>query len=288
MASINKPLFRKSSSLAARAVILCVLSFALILADYQFAQMKNVRAVMGMAAMPFYWLSNIPARMSEWTDETWQSRKELIKENAQLRSESRVLAGRVQKMATLSAENGRLRNLLNSFSLLESDDVVIAELIGVSPRIDQHIIILDKGSNDGVYVGQPVLDAKGIMGQVVETNPFTSRVLLLSDERHALPVQVNRSGYRAVVEGVGSFSELRLTQVALTTDIQVGDLLVSSGLGQRFPAGYPVATVTHIVRDAGQAFLLVTAEPTAEITRSRHLLLVFPANEPEAELVNDE
>jgi rod shape-determining protein MreC len=134
---------------------------------------------------------------------------------------------------------------------------------------------VNKGSKAGIYVGQPVIDANGLFGQVVEVGLYSCRVLLITDSTHALPVQVNRNGVRSVAEGIGLMHELELRHVAATTDIVEGDVLVSSGLGGRFPSGYPVATVTSVVHNPGQSFSTVKAMPLAQLNRSRHVLLVF-------------
>jgi rod shape-determining protein MreC len=138
-----------------------------------------------------------------------------------------------------------------------------------------------------VVLGQPVLDARGLMGQVVELMPYTSRVLLLTDTTHSIPVQVNRNGLRAIASGTGNPERLELRHVADTADIKEGDLLVSSGLGQRFPAGYPVATVKEVIHDSGQPFAIVRAVPTAALNRSRYLLLVFSDTRTPEERAND-
>ncbi len=178
------------------------------------------------------------------------------------------------KMAALTAENARLRQLLNSAAYVE-DRVVIAELTGVAPDPVRHRVVIDKGASAGVRVGQAVIDAHGLVGQVVEVSRFFSRVLLITDQTHAVPVQVNRNGVRAIAEGGGRIDQLELANVAATTDIRVGDLLVTSGLGGRFPAGYPVAQVHEVVEDPGEPFLTVRARPTARLDQSRHLLLIF-------------
>ena len=167
--------------------------------------------------------------------------------------------------------------MLNSSALLQ-DDVLVAELIGVSPDPARHLVVLDKGEADGVFTGQPLIDANGLMGQVVEAAANSARVLLITDATHAIPVQVNRNGVRAIAEGVGRLDRLELRHVASTEDIEVGDLLVSSGLGGRFPEGYPVASVTEVIVDPGQPFARVIAEPKAALNRSRHVLLVFTRN----------
>jgi rod shape-determining protein MreC len=192
----------------------------------------------------------------------------------------------MQKLAALTEQNVRLRELLNS-SALVNEKVEVAELIGMDPNPFTHRIIINKGERDGVVLGQPVLDARGLMGQVVELMPYTSRVLLLTDTTHSIPVQVNRNGLRAIASGTGNPERLELRHVADTADIKEGDLLVSSGLGQRFPAGYPVATVKEVIHDSGQPFAIVRAVPTAALNRSRYLLLVFSDNRTAEERAND-
>jgi rod shape-determining protein MreC len=155
------------------------------------------------------------------------------------------------------------------------DDVLVAELIGVSPEPERHHLVINKGKEDGVFVGQPLIDADGLMGQIVEVSGGTSRALLVTDVTHSVPVQVNRSGVRAIAEGTGALGSLEVRHVSATTDIEPGDLLVTSGLGGRFPVGYPVAVVEAVEREAGDAFAHVVAVPTAALDRTRHVLLVF-------------
>lgn len=251
-----------------------MLAVGLIVASLYTEWLAPVRAQLGAVATPFYWVTNLPSRLGDWSEETFVSREALQEENESLKSELLIHQRKLQRMASLAAENVRLRRLLGSSEMLR-DHVLIAELSGVAPDPLSHELIIDKGSRDGVYRGQPVLDAFGLMGQVVEANPGSSRVLLITDASHALPVQVNRNGVRAVAEGTGRLDELRLRHVSNTTDIRAGDLLVSSGLGDRFPVGYPVAEVERVERDPGQSFATVVARPKARLDRSRHLLLVF-------------
>ena len=243
-------------------------------ADIYLNQMSMTRAVLSSAVYPLHWLADLPARIGHWGEQNLISRSTLLEENRELRNESLMLEARVQQMAALRAENVRLRALLNSSTLLQ-DDVLVAELMGISPDPMRHLVIINKGSADGVFVGQPLIDAHGLMGQVVEVALGHCHVLLLTDASHAMPVQVNRNGVRAIAEGVGRLDQLKLSHVALTEDIKVGDLLVSSGLGGRFPAGYPVAEVTEVVRNPGRSFASVSAKPMAALSRSRHVLLIF-------------
>jgi rod shape-determining protein MreC len=230
--------------------------------------------VISAIAEPFHWVAGLSNRLSYHGQDHLVGRRTLLERNTQLEGETLLLRAKLQKFATLEAENDRLRKLLNSSALVD-DNVLVAELIGVSPDPMSHEIIVNKGSTDNVYIGQPVIDALGLMGQVVAVGPNHSRVLLISDASHAVPVQVNRNGVRSIAEGNGRYDQLTLRHVATTSDIQVGDLLVSSGLGQRFPAGYPVATVTEVSANPGQPFAKVTAQPTAQLTRGRYVLLVF-------------
>ena len=269
-----------------RLLVLTVLSVALMVVDARFALLKPVRSQMSLVLMQTYWITDLPQRLFQGVSSQFGSRTELVAENEKLKTENLLLQGRMQKLAALTEQNVRLRELLNS-SALVNEKVEVAELIGMDPNPFTHRIIINKGERDGVVLGQPVLDARGLMGQVVELMPYTSRVLLLTDTTHSIPVQVNRNGLRAIASGTGNPESLELRHVADTADIKVGDLLVSSGLGQRFPAGYPVATVKEVIHDSGQPFAIVRAVPTAALNRSRYLLLVFSDSRTPEERAND-
>ena len=262
-------------------LLVTLLLVGLLAADLRFNALQTTRSALEVVAAPVYWVSDIPSRVSDWNQEHLVLRDELLEQNEQLRQENLVLQGRSLQMSSLQAENVRLRALLNSSALLR-DDVLVAELIGVSPDPVRHQLVLNKGSNDGVFVGQPLIDADGLLGQIVEVSPINARALLITDATHSIPVQVNRNGVRAIAEGTGSLTLLEVHHVSATTDIREGDLLVTSGLGGRFPVGYPVAVVHEIERDPGEAFARITATPSAALERSRHVLLVFtskPAGE---------
>nr|WP_312798695.1 rod shape-determining protein MreC [Pseudomonas sp.] len=267
-------MFSKGPSLGVRLLALAVLSVSLMVVDARFDYLKPVRSEMGLVLTPFYWAADLPVRAWQAVRDQFSSRTEIMAENERLKAEALLMQRRLQKLAALTEQNVRLRELLNSAALVD-DKVLVSELIGVDPNPFTHRILIDKGAKDGVFIGQPVLDASGLMGQVVEVMPYAARVLLLTDVTHSIPVQVNRNGLRAIAMGTGNPERLELRHVADTADIKEGDLLVSSGLGQRFPAGYPVATVTEVVHDSGQPFAIVRAVPTAKLNRSRYVLLVF-------------
>jgi rod shape-determining protein MreC len=259
-----------------RSLFAVVVVAALITADLRYNSLTTTRSFIDMVTTPIYWIADIPSRVLDWGTTNIQSRSQLIEELEKLGRENLILEGRSQQMSALRAENVRLRSLLNSAALVQGD-VLVAELIGVSPDPMSHQLVLNRGAADQVYIGQPLIDADGLLGQVVVVSEFSSRALLITDATHSIPVQINRNGVRAIAEGSGNLGVLEIRHVAATTDIKEGDLLVTSGLGGRFPVGYPVAVVSKIERDPGQSFATVQAHPSAALDRSRYVLLVFTA-----------
>ena len=257
-----------------------------MLVDARLDVLKPVRSSLGMVLTPLYWLGDLPVRGWNSTQQMFSSRTDLLSENEQLRAETLLMQRRLQTLAILTEQNVRLRELLNSSALID-DRVLVAELIGVDPNPYTHRVLINKGSSSGVTLGQPVLDARGVMGQVIEVMPYTSRVLLITDSNHSVPVQVNRNGLRAIASGTGNLESIELRYVTDTSDIREGDLLVTSGMGQRFPVGYPVAVVTDIQRNTGQPFARVEALPAATLNRSRYLLLVFSDSKNATQALDD-
>ncbi len=215
-----------------------------------------------------------PARLIDAVGEYFQSRERLRQDNQRLLQENLVLQGRTQRLAGVLSENARYRALLNSAELIQND-IMVAEVLSVVADPAHHMLVLDKGAKDGVFIGQPMLGAEGLLGQVTLVGEQTSRAILISDASHAVPVQVMRNGVRALAEGTGSVQELLIRHLAATTDIEVGDVLVTSGLGGRFPPNYPVAKVVEINLRPEAAFALVRATPLASLDRGRHVLLAL-------------
>ncbi len=248
-------------------------ALALMVADLRLGQVASGRATLSSVSVyPLYQLAGLPARATRWAVVRFATSEALLRQNERLRVESLQLKGRLQRLETLQAENDRLRELLNA-SALVGDDLLQSEVVAVTSDPARHFVLLNRGAKDGVYAGQPVLDAFGLMGQVVEVTDDNSRALLITDAAFATPVRVNRTGVRAIAEGIGRLGELRLPHVSRTADIEPGDLLVTSGLGGRFPEGYPVGRVTALEPDQ-QHYVRVLARPSAELDRSRHVLLV--------------
>ena len=195
------------------------------------------------------------------------------------------MSERLQRFEHLRQENERLRALLGSPAYQDSLKMV-AEVMEVASDPSHHYVVLNRGSRSGVFVGQPVVDAQGVVGQVVQVSEMTSRVLLLSDVSHGLPVRITRNDVRLVANGTGELDEIELRHVAKSTDIRVGDLLVTSGLGNRFPEGYPVARVVEVFTEDGQSYARVTAQPLAALDRIRYLLLIWPSPDSGVTLPN--
>lgn len=251
----------------------------LILLDLRTSWLQPVRYTLGYVTGPIHYLAHFPAAMTAWLSDQARTSEDLREENNRLRRQNLILEQKAQRLAVLEAENVRLRELLNSSQRLEAR-VRVAEIIGVANDPSRHEVIVNRGAGAGVFGGQAVLDAQGLIGQVVDVGPFSSRVILITDATHALSVQVNRNGVRSILAGTGHPDRLRLLYVPDTADIREGDLLVTTGLGRRYPAGYPVAVVTAVEQSPSEPFLVVEARPTAQLDRTSHVLLVASGAHP--------
>ncbi len=251
-------------------------SIILMTVDQRLHRLENLRAGLSAALYPLQHLVDLPSSGFNWLSETLSSRTQLLHENQTLRDERLQLQARMLRYEAVQAENKRLKQLLDSSIKLEGRSLV-AELLQIDPDPGKHQIVIDKGSRHNVFEGQPLLDATGIIGQILHVGPFSSTAILITDPDHALPVQVNRNGLRTIAVGTGNLHRLDLPHVPNNADIKVGDLLITSGLGGRFPADYPVATVASVEPNPGSPFAKVIAIPTAHLDRSREVLLVWPA-----------
>jgi rod shape-determining protein MreC len=271
-------LFQQNVSLTLRLLVITILCIVLMTVDHRNNALKGFRSVVGSYLVyPLQYFASLPSRLFQDTDTVIVTRKQLIADNALLKRENLELKAQLLKLESLEQENERLRNLMGSAAQL-GEEVLIAEVVTVD--LNKKQILVNKGSDHNVYVGQPVIDAKGIMGQVVEINRFSSTILLISDPGHALPVQSNRGGIRSIVQGKDSSNELDLLYVPNNTALKPGDLLITSGLGGRFPPNYPVGIVSQVLIQPTRPFALVTATPTALLDKSREVLLIWPKVNP--------
>ncbi|KEZ77408.1 rod shape-determining protein MreC [Salinisphaera hydrothermalis] len=259
-----------------KLVALAIISIVLMMVDNAHDSLSTVRGALAVALEPVQMAAEMPGDAANYL-KNYFDRGNLIQENEQLSQKVLLLQGRLQQLAALQAENERIRALLASASSI-NQNVLIARILAVSPDPYRQYVKLNKGSSDGVFVGQALIDAHGIMGQVTNVTPLDSRAILISDPNNGIPVEVNRTGLQTIAQGTGRSNALTLPFLPNNADIKVGDLLVSSGLGGRYPPNYPVARVTKVVHRPGEEFLDVTAKPTADLDRGREALLVWNSN----------
>lgn len=258
-----------------------ILSFLLISIDHRHQNLSALRGALSFAVYPVQYLVTLPVRMVDVAVDSLRSRASLLHENDGLRAENLTLRARTQRYAALEQENRRLRELLDSSPVL-GEEVVVADVLAVDANPAARQIVINKGSRHHIYVGQPIADAQGVLGQVTQVGPFSSVAMLISDPRHALPVQVNRTGLRAIATGAGDSDSLLLSFVPTNADIVIGDLVVCSGLDKRFPAGYPVGKVAEVSTVPGEPFARIVVTPASQLGRSREVLLVWPQAQPAA------
>lgn len=270
-------MFSQGASHSTRLFIVVVLSCILMFVDHYQKHLQGFRSALGTLVTPIIYLADIPRKFFSWGGESLVSRSQLRKENQKLTEESNILKTQLQKYIALQTENARLRNLLGTENkTLERR--LLAEIIQVDSNPFALEFIINKGSLSGVHVGQTVIDAYGIVGQVITVYAWTSRVLMISDASHGIPVRVARNNVRSIAAGSGQINQLFLKNVTDTTDIKVGDTLISSGLGQKFPVGYPVGVITKVEHDPGKAYAIILAKPTARLERLASVLLVWTEN----------
>lgn len=274
LSSDTRPIIGRGPSLAARFLLLAAVSITLMVADHRQKYLERVHTAVSAAAYPLQWLVNLPFQVVDWVTQAVADRGRLRRENAQLNEQMRDASVRLQRFESMAEENRRLRELRDASSIVAGRNL-IAEILRVDADPQRHLVLLNKGSKAGAFRGQAVIDAHGIFGQITQIGPYSSEALLITDAEHALPVRVNRNGLRTIAEGTGNLNKLNLPFLTGDADIKVGDLLVSSGLGGIFPAGYPVAKVTRVERSPAETFATVEAQPLAQLDRAHEVMLIW-------------
>ena len=264
-----------------RLILLSALSVALMILDHRGHHLEKIRAGLNVLAYPIQLIASVPAYVGGSIGDFFTTRGTLRQDNEKLLAERQGLNAKVQQFDALEEENARLRRMLGSAAQV-ADKVLAAELVEVSSEPFTRKVVVAKGSRDGVYVGQSVIDAHGIMGQVTQVASLVSRVTLITDAGHAIPVLDNRSGLRMLVFGTGDPDTLKVPYLTSASDIKEGDLLVSSGMGGTFPPGYPVAQVSRIVNDPNEAFLAITAKPAAQLNHGKQVMLIWRGAPPKS------
>lgn len=244
--------------------------------DHHYQSASTMRSLLTVIVTPIQYLVTAPVEIVRWADNAITTRRILSQENIRLHSEKLYLQAKMQEMNALNQENNALRGLLNASKQIKAHKFKEAEFVSVDLAPFIHQVVLNKGSEDEIYEGQPVVDAHGVMGQVISTSKNEARVVLITDARSAVPVQNARNGERAIAAGKGDSPYLQLLYVHNTADFKKGDLLVTSGLGQRYLEGYPVGEIISVSHKVGDRFSKVIVKPRARLNRSRHVLLVWP------------
>lgn len=276
--NIHSKLFAKRQHSASNFLFALLLALCMIIADSHYQKMGNVRRGFSVLVAPLQLAVDYPVRIYNWVHSLLSSKKALIDENMRLRYQQTILEAHLQKFIALRHENSQLKKLLSATSS-ENMRAIAAQILAVETNRSRQLLILDKGTRDGVFSGQPVLDAKGVMGQVIDVGVMTSTVLLISDSKCAVPVKNDRTGEHAILVGTNNLSRLSLINLPKTSSIARGDLLVTSGLGRRYPEGYPVGRVDVVKNAPGDDFIKVSVSPIALLNRSRLVLLIWPEEE---------
>jgi len=285
--------FARGPSLSVRLAFVLVLSLGAMIIDTKVENFATARTYLNSMVSPLQYIANLPGAMLSWSADRFTSRQQLLEDNEELTNQVTLMSEQLQRFRILEQENKNLRKLLDA-PVRDSMHKMITELMAVDTNPYSHQIVINKGAIDGVFVSQSVLDDSGIVGQISEVGTTNSRVLLISDVTHAIPIRIERNNVRFIAVGDGSLDSMQLQHVPHSADIEIGDVIVSSGLGEVFPEGYPVGTISNIVRNESRPFAEVTATPLAKLDRIKYLLLLWPqetapsaAIPPDADL-NDE
>jgi len=269
----------RTTGLLLRCVLYSLLALGLMIVDKRYDHLGSIRRMLSIVAYPVQLAVASPFEGWHWFRESVSTRDALRADKARLEADLRLAQFRLQRYEALEAETQRLRALRDS-TVGVTDRFVIGNVMDLDLDAFRERVLVDKGARDGIFVGQAVLDAGGVFGQVARVGELTSEVIMISDPAHAIPVQVNRNGLRTIAVGTGDVSRLKLPYLPTSADVLAGDLLVTSGLGGGFPAGYPVGTIAEVKRDPAQSLADVDVKPAAALDRSRELMFVWLKPQP--------
>ncbi|MCZ6809851.1 MAG: rod shape-determining protein MreC [Proteobacteria bacterium] len=270
----NQHRSQKTPALGLRLLLFAGLSILILVIDHRENYLAAVHRAIDVTVYPLRVAVDAPVTMWRRLGETGADRNQLRLENSRLKAERLLTHARLQRYSALEAENARLRAMLEARTRVR-EEVRVAGIMSVSANPFRHDLVIDKGRNDGVYDGQAMVDAEGVVGQVIETGLFSAQAVLISDPDHALPVEINRNGLRTIAVGTGEFDRLDLPFLPNNADVRQGDLLVTSGLGGAFPAGYPVAIIDNVTRVPQEPFAAVSARPAAKLNQIREIMLIW-------------
>jgi rod shape-determining protein MreC len=276
----SSPLFAGNAAGTLRLIFYLALTLVLMVLDHRNGWLWHVRYAASTVVEPIYRIAGLPAVGVRTLSVAFADRQQLTEQNQRLREDLLLANAKLNRMASVAEQNQRLKELLDTQHSLELN-VQLARVIGVDLGAYRYELALNLGARDGIKVGQPVIDAHGVIGQVKATLPTTSVVMLVTDPAHAIPVVVERSGLRTVAYGSRDGNELALPNIPLAADVRVGDHLLTSGLGGRFPPGFPVGDITAVAPAATGMFQVARATPAADLDRSEDVLLLHDQAEPD-------
>lgn len=282
-----KTLFTRGPSLLSRLVLALACSFLLIFVDHRLQAMQPVRMFLNSLVTPVQYLAILPEQILNNFSESVKSQEQLADENQALKKQLLELRGQLQQLQFISNENKRLRALLGSEQRQPSRRMV-AEVVAVASEPFSQQLVVNKGTLNGVYEGQPVIDSRGVVGQIQDVGSNTARVLLISDQSHGIALRAERNDIRVLAQGTGEIGKLQLMFVPHSSELAEGDLLMTSGLGGVYPEGYPVARITRINRDESLPFAEVSADSISALDRVRTVLLLWPQSAEQAPIFEDE
>lgn len=260
-------------------MVAVVLSVVLLVVDQRTTHLRGVRAVLSVLVYPVQSLVSLPLQLLDQALKYSILYSKLQEENASLKQQALLQKTSLLKLTTLEKENIRLRALLEKSYKL-GEQVMVAELLAVNQAPYEHIVVVDKGTHFGIYPKQPVLDADGVVGQVIRALPLSAEVMLITDPNHAVSVEVSRNGLRTIAVGSGRYNRLNLPFLPNNADILPGDTLITSGLDNVFPQGYPVATVDKFIQQPNKPFADISATPVAHLDKDREVLIVWNNSKP--------
>lgn len=244
--------------------------------DYHQQEISTrVRSKLSLLITPIFYIANAPFAFVDFMSENIRGREALFNENTSLRAQALILQGQLQRLQSLQLENQQLHELLQSSPVINHVRLLAAQVLAVNTNPFHQELILNKGTHHNAFVGQAVLDAYGIMGQVIEVSPYTCRIMLLTDPRSGIPIKNSRTGQRGILTGRGNIAHLDWIDMPATADIKIGDLLMSSGLDGRYPVGYPVGVVSKVNPYTNDQFLQIHVTPSAHIDSSEQVLLIW-------------
>lgn len=274
------PLFSEGAASTLRLILYLAAAIALMVVDRRGDYLGRLRQGAGLVAEPIYRLVAMPSEFARGAREAVADRSALSEQNAQLSRQLMLAQTQLRRVAAVQEQNQRLQELLAVQKSLGLS-VQLAKVINVDfGAYNRHFLMLDVGSENGVGVGQAVIDAHGVMGQVTEVLPHSCTVMLITSAAHAIPVRVERTGVRTIARGGGTLDTLELPMIPVSADVKVGDKLVTSGLGGRFPADFPVGVIRAISNDATGMFAAAKATPDALLDRSSEVLVLHELADP--------